>query len=410
MRSARAVRGTWAGTTVAVLASLVVASATPAHADTIRSRQWHLDAMHAEEMWEKSTGAGVTVAVIDSGVDESLPDLRGQVLDGRNFSEYPGSAQTDTDGHGSSMAALIAGTGKRGSDTGSYGLAPGVKILPLRVGGKNFDDGATRTAAALRFAADSDAKVINISLGSPGYSELEERAVAYALSKGKMVFASAGNSGDKRNAVEYPAAYPGVIGVAGLDQDGAAAKWSQYGPQVDLSAPGADMVSACPGGTGVCRGNGTSGASALAAASAALIWSVHPDWTANQVTRVLINTAGGTSSEGKRDDYVGYGAVRPRIALKDPGDPGPADVNPLPGPAASSSPESSGTDDSKAAASDLPKKQSASGKSDGTPATWLALGAGGALLLVVAVAVAVPVVLARRRAARAPVADPPWGS
>lgn len=400
MRSARAVRGTWVGAAAAVLVSLFVVSVSPAQADTIRSRQWHLDVMHAEEMWETSTGAGVTVAVIDSGVDASLPDLRGQVLEGRNFSDDPGDAQTDTDGHGSSMAALIAATGKRGSDTGSYGLAPGAKILPLRVGGKNFDDGTTRTAAAIRFAADSDAKIINISLGSPGYSQLEERAVAYAVNKGKMIFASAGNSGDKRNAIEYPAAYPGVIGVAALDQDSATAKWSQYGPQVDLSAPGADVVSACPGGTGVCRGNGTSGASALASASAALIWSVHPTWTANQVTRVLINTAGGTSGKEKRDDYVGYGGVRPRIALKDPGDPGPADVNPLPGPAASPSPEQSGsTDDSKAAAGDLPKKQpeSASGKSGGTPATWIAIGAGGTLLL--AAAVAVPIVLARRRAA-----------
>ncbi|MFE0046532.1 type VII secretion-associated serine protease mycosin [Streptomyces albireticuli] len=397
MRSARAVRGTWAGTAAAVLTSLAVASATPAHADTIRSRQWHLDAMHAEEMWETSTGAGVTVAVIDSGVDASLPDLQGQVLEGKNFSDDPGDAHTDPEGHGTKMAALIAGTGKAGSTVGSYGLAPGAKILPLRARGKNFEEGSRMTADAVRYAANSDAKIINISMGSSGRSDVEESAVAYALSKGKMVFASAGNSGDKQNAVEYPAAYPGVIGVAGLDQDGGAAKWSQHGPQVDLSAPGADIVTACPGGTGVCRSHGTSDASALAAASAALIWSVHPDWTANQVTRVLVNTAGGTSSEGKRDDYVGYGGVRPRIALKDPGDPGPADVNPLPGPAASTP---SKPEDSKTKADGLPKdkRPEAAAESDGgTPAPWIAIGAGAAL--VIAAAVTVPIVLARRRKA-----------
>ncbi|UQI43471.1 type VII secretion-associated serine protease mycosin [Streptomyces sp. HU2014] len=401
MRSARAVRGTWAGTAVAVLASLAVASATPAHADTIRSRQWHLDAMHAEEMWETSTGAGITVAVIDSGVDATLPDLRGQVLEGKNFSDNPGDARTDPEGHGTKMAALIAGTGKAGSTIGSYGLAPGSKILPLRARGKNFEESSRMTAAALRYAADSDAKIINISMGSSGRSDVEESAVTYALSKGKMVFASAGNSGDKQNAVGYPAAYPGVIGVAGLDQGGAAAKWSQHGPQVDLSAPGADIVTACPGGTGVCRSNGTSDASALAAASAALIWSVHPDWTANQVTRVLINTAGGTSGKEKRDDYVGYGGVRPRIALKDPGDPGPADVNPLPGPAATPSAAASGPEgsaDSKTAADALPQqKQPATESDDSNSTTWIAIGAGAALL--VAAAVAVPVVLARRRKA-----------
>ncbi|WP_058044250.1 type VII secretion-associated serine protease mycosin [Streptomyces roseifaciens] len=396
MRIARVVRGTWAEATVVVLVSLIVVSASPAHADTVRSRQWYLDAMHAEEMWEKSTGAGVTVAVIDTGVDVSLPDLQGQVLEGKNFSGQPGDARTDTEGHGSKMAALIAGTGKRGSVAGSYGLAPGVKILPVRVRQKGTALEGTRSMVdALHYAADSDAKIINISLGGPSDEE-EEKAITYALNKGKMIFAAAGNSGDKGNEVEYPAAYPGVIGVAGLDQEGAAASWSQHGPQVDLSAPGAAMVAACSGGTELCRGNGTSDASALAAASAALIWSVHPNWTANQVTRVLINTAGGTGTAEKRNDYVGYGAVRPRIALKDPGDPGPADVNPLPGPAPAQDPKD---DDAKSAAESVPKEsavsEAASGGGNGSPAKWIALGAGAAVL--VGAAITIPILLTRRR-------------
>ncbi|MFE5871876.1 type VII secretion-associated serine protease mycosin [Streptomyces roseifaciens] len=385
-----------------MLASLVVASASPAHADTIRSRQWHLDAMHADEMWETSTGAGVTVAVIDTGVDASLPDLQGQVLEGKNFSGEPGDAHTDLKGHGTGMAALIAGTGKRGSDTGAYGLAPGAKILPLRVGGKYFTDGSTKMVAALQYAADSDAKIINISQGSPGRSEEEEKAIAYALGRGKMIFASVGNTGDKGNSVEYPSATPGVIGVAALDQEGATAKWSQHGPQVDLAAPGVDTVAACPGGTGTCRSNGTSDASALAAASAALIWSAHPTWTANQVTRVLINTAGGTGTAEKRNDYVGYGAVRPRIALKDPGDPGPADVNPLPGPASAQDVKG---DDAKSAAEGVAKESAVSaagsGSGNGSPAKWIALGVGAAVL--VGAAVTTPILLTRRRnAARRP--------
>ncbi|MEU1813578.1 type VII secretion-associated serine protease mycosin [Streptomyces roseifaciens] len=396
MRSASAVYGAWGATAVAVLASLVVIAASPAQADTVRSRQWHLDVMHAEEMWETSTGAGVTVALIDSGVDASLPDLQGQVLKGESFTSEPGDARTDIDGHGTAMAALIAGTGKRGSGTGSYGLAPGAKVLPLRVGGKNFAEDTRATAAALYYAADSDARVINISLGSPGWSSIEEKAIAYAVRKGKLVFASSGNTGDKSNATEYPSAYPGVIAVAGLGREGAAASWSQHGPQVDLSAPGADIVSACTGDTEVCRGNGTSAASALAAASAALIWSVHPNWTANQVTRVLINTAGGTGTAEKRNDYVGYGAVRPRIALKDPGDPGPADVNPLPGPAPAQDPKD---DDAKSAAESVPKEsavgESASGGGNGSPAKWIALGAGAAVL--VGAAITTPILLTRRR-------------
>ncbi|MEU1671274.1 type VII secretion-associated serine protease mycosin [Streptomyces roseifaciens] len=379
-------------------------TASPVQADTIRSRQWHLNAMHAEEMWQMSTGTGVTVAVIDTGVDASLTDLRGQVLAGRDFTSESGNGQTDTDGHGTHMAALIAATGKKGGDAGSYGLAPGAKILPLRVGGKNYAQDTQAIVAALRYAAESDAKVINISLATPGRNELEEKAIAYALNKGKMIVAGVGNTGDKTNMAQFPAAYPGVIGVAGLDQNGSSASWSQRGPQVDLSAPGVDAVSACPGSTEVCKGSGTSAASALTSASAALIWSAHPNWTANQVARVLINTAGGTGTAEKRNDYVGYGAVRPRIALKDPGDPGPADVNPLPGPTPVQDPKGDGA---KPAVEGAPKDSavsaagSGSGSGNGSPAKWIALGAGAAVL--VGAAVTTPILLARRRnAARRP--------
>ncbi|MEU1373830.1 type VII secretion-associated serine protease mycosin [Streptomyces triculaminicus] len=284
--------------------------------------------MRAEEVWKTSTGTGVTVAVIDSGVDATLPDLNGQVLEGHDFTGRPGGAQTDTKGHGSRMALFLAGTGK---GDGVFGLAPGVKILPLRVSGKLASPGPATMASAIRFAADSEARVINISLGMSEESQEEREAVDYAVSKGKLIFASVGNSGDKANLPEYPAATPGVIGVSAVDQDIKAASWSQYGPQVDLAAPGTNMVAPCTDGTsGLCIGDGTSDATALASASAALVWSAHPDWTANQVLRVLINTAGGPKSGAKRSDSLGYGVVRPRLALQNPGDPGPPDVSPLP--------------------------------------------------------------------------------
>ncbi|GAA0331257.1 type VII secretion-associated serine protease mycosin [Streptomyces blastmyceticus] len=383
MRSARTGCSGRTATAAAVFGMLIAASVSPASADTIRSRQWHLDAMHAEEMWETSKGTGITVAVIDTGVDANLPDLQGQVLEGENFSGNEGTARTDTDGHGTHMAALIAGTGKRGSEFGAYGLAPGAKILPVRVGGSNFRDDSLAMAKALRYAADSDARIINISRGSPGRNAEEEEAITYALSKGKLIFVAVGNTGDKSNAVEYPAAFPGVLGVAAVDQNGTAASWSQHGPQVALAAPGVGMVAACPGDSGVCRGDGTSAATAIASASAALIWSVHPTWTANQITRVLINTAGGPENGKKRTDLIGYGAVRPRIALKDPGDPGPADVSPLPGP------------ESKSAAGKVQKQAAAPKDDDGLNATWIAVGIGAAALL--GAAITTPILIARRR-------------
>ncbi|GGY56784.1 type VII secretion-associated serine protease mycosin [Streptomyces xanthochromogenes] len=324
---------------------LLSAAATSARADTTREQQWFLDAMKAQQMWRSSTGEGVTVAVIDTGVDPSNPDLKGRVLPGRNFAQgESGDEHTDSQGHGTGMAGLIAGTGDYGGGNGAFGLAPGAKILPVRMpaevtsgaeGTKRFNEIAP---GAIRYAADEGARIINVSMGVPeGTPELTV-AVKYALDKGSLVFAAVGNSGDSGNRVEYPAATPGVVGVGAVGKDLRRAAWSEYGPQVDLAAPGVEMVHPCGGGSGLCKTDGTSDATALASASAALIWSKHPTWTNNQVLRVMLNTLGGPTDGAKRNDSIGYGIVRPRVALENPGDPGPADVYPLPDLAASAAP------------------------------------------------------------------------
>lgn len=379
-----------------VLAALLVGIAsTPSHAESIRSQQWHLAAMKAEEMWEISKGEGVTVAVIDSGVDGKNPDLLGRVLKGKDFAlETPGDEHTDSSGHGTGMAGLIAGTGGSGGGDGAFGLAPGAKILPIRVPLK-----ATVFAKAIRYAADAGAKVINISMAVNGGAawKPESEAVKYALSKGALIFAGVGNDGD--SSLVAPAATPGVVGVGAVGQDLRKIAVSQYGPQVDLAAPGMDMVHACGGATGLCKTSGTSDATAIASASAALIWSKHPDWTNNQVLRVMLNTAAGPTSGAKRNDYVGYGVVRPRIALKTPGDPGPADEYPLPDLAAaelkSPSPE---TSESAGTRNEEDNKQSAAAPApeEGSDAPlWITLGVGAAALL--GAAIAIPVVRTRRR-------------
>ncbi|WP_332328199.1 S8 family serine peptidase [Streptomyces sp. WMMC940] len=163
-----------------------------------------------------------------------------------------------------------------------------------------------------------------------GASAWGEAAVKYALDHGALIFAAVGNSGDADNTVYHPAATPGVVGVGAVGKDLSKTEESQYGRQVDLAAPGEETVQACTGKSGICTGHGTSPATALASASAALIWTKHPDWTNNQVLRVLLNTAGAPTSGEKRNDHIGYGIVRPRIALTNPGDPGPADEYPLP--------------------------------------------------------------------------------
>ncbi|WKV73734.1 type VII secretion-associated serine protease mycosin [Streptomyces sp. PCS3-D2] len=356
-------------------------AATPAHAETIRSQQWHLDAMKADEIWKISKGKGITVAVIDDGVRE-IPELAGQLVPGKRFTVAGGDGPTDQGSHGTTMAAVIAGTGRHPSGDGAYGLAPAVKILPILV--DNNEKATPTWVAAIRYAADSDAKIINMSLGIPGEPEddvARAEAVKYALSKGKLIFAAVGNYGDSANELAYPAGTPGVVGVGAVDSSGEPTKESQHGPQVDLAAPGMEIVTACTGKSGLCTSHGTSDASALASASAALLWSAHPDWTNNQVLRVLLNTAGKPVDGSQRNDYVGYGVVRPRIALQTPGDPGPADVYPLPDLAAAASggkPSASAPTDATPSA---PTSQAAAEEKGGNSLLWVGLGLGACVLI-----------------------------
>ncbi|MFH7599548.1 type VII secretion-associated serine protease mycosin [Streptomyces racemochromogenes] len=371
---------------------------TPAHAETVRSKQWHLDAMKADDIWKISTGKGVTVAVIDSGVAR-IPELEGQVLPGKDFAPdtIEGDERTDYKNHGTGMAAVVAGNGKGpGGVESAFGLAPGAKILPLRV--DLHGNGISRDTTlrdAIRYAADSEAKILNISLGGWGDTEDLRSAVRYALTKGKLIFAGVGNDGGAQ--VNYPAGIPGVVGVGAVDADGAATKESTHNNSVDMSAPGTDIVTACGGTTGLCNSHGTSDATALASASAALLWSAHPTWTNNQILRVLLNTAGKPVDGVQRNDYIGYGVVRPRVALPTPGDPGPPDVYPLPDLAAAAAkdtpvPSTGG----KTTPPQAPQAAPAVDKGDGSSWTWIALGLGACVLI----GGAVTAVVVRRAARR----------
>ncbi|MBD0669160.1 type VII secretion-associated serine protease mycosin [Streptomyces sp. CBMA156] len=315
---------------------------------SIRADQWHLDAMHAPEMWKVSKGENVTVAVIDSGFKLDHPDLAGQFLPGKDFSGGPGGVGSYAEGHGTQMASLIAGTGKSDGGKGAYGLAPGAKILPLKIANGSersvvSADFLDQIGQAVTYAVEQGAKVINVSQGTAAVTtssadvEKLNKILAWARAKGSLVVSSVGNSGDKGNVVEYPGALPNVVGVGASDRNGTVTAESERGPQVVVIAPGVDMIEACTGPTGYCKSHGTSDSAALVSASAALVWSLHPDWTANQVLRVLVNTAGKPNDGSPRNDIVGYGAVRPRIALTDSGDPGPANVSPLPADAATPS-------------------------------------------------------------------------
>ncbi|MCX5386043.1 S8 family serine peptidase [Streptomyces sp. NBC_00083] len=321
-----AVIGAWA----------VVAGALAPHAfaDDVAPKQWYLAAMHASDMWKVSTGKGIKVAVVDSGVNPDTASLKGQVLTGEAPKAASYGATKDYDGHGTTMAELIAGTGKAG---GLKGLAPDAKIIPFRIAYDSWKDEAEKkltqsAAAAIRAAADSDAKIINLSFGGAGSRSEDADAVKYALSKGKLLFAATGNDGATNDFYrDFPAAYPGVVGVSAADESGTVTHFSQAGDYIDLASPGQNVPAWCDTTfTSYCDGRGTSQASAIASASAALIWSAHPSWTADQVLRTMIDTAGRSWDKDKPSKYLGYGLIRPRLVLEKPGiDPGPAGVDPV---------------------------------------------------------------------------------
>lgn len=396
------------------LGALTVVStslAPGAEAVDIRSKQWYLGAMQAEAMWKTSTGKGVKVAVIDTGVNPATSSLKGQVLVGEVAKSVSYHVTQDFNGHGTTMAELIAGTGLGG---GIKGLAPDAKIIPYRVQLDSLKDKAEKAktatlAADIRAAADSDAKIINMSIGGPLYDPEEKEAVKYAASKGKLLFASVGNEAQtKNNQIEYPAFYPYVNGVSASDQSGTVAKFAEHGQYVDFAAPGVNVPGWCDNTfKEYCSTEGTSAASAIASASAALVWSAHPDWTANQVIRALVDTAGRKWPKGERSLYLGFGIMRPRKVLDNPrANPGPADVDPLAaensagddGTSAASTPSASSSRPAKDAGSTSGSTSAATkdSGSGGDTTTWVIIGAVAAVLVVAGAGYGV--LRARRRA------------
>ncbi|MFH8338034.1 S8 family serine peptidase [Streptomyces sp. AM6-12] len=399
MLSASTRRLTAACAALGALMALPVGLAPSAAAADVQSQQWYLSAMKADEMWKTSTGKGVKVAVVDSGVNPSTPSLQGQVLAGEVPKSLSYGATKDITGHGTTMAEIIAGTGHGG---GMKGLAPDAKIVPYRVAvrGMNLseENKAPDPAAVIKAIADSDVKIINMSFADDISYDDVQAAIKYAASKGKLMFAGTGNDAETSNKDMYPASYPYVVGVSAVDKTATVGKFSNHGSSVDLAAPGVNLPawcnakfqSYCP------HGYGTSDATAIASASAALIWSAHPDWTANQVLRSLIDTASRTWPKDTPSNYLGYGIVRPRKVLENPHyDPGPANVDPLAVEDGIAKPKSSPPASAKPTPGRTTSAADTSSKSSGNTLTWV-VGAAAALVVIGGAAFAVN--RSRRRA------------
>ncbi|WP_399930395.1 type VII secretion-associated serine protease mycosin [Streptomyces kanamyceticus] len=290
-------------------------------------RPWSLQRVLLDELWLQSKGKGVRVAVIDTGVDTRNPQLKPAVDASRGRNYLPAkddkgekidrgkaNGTTDTVGHGTRVAGIIAARPAKG--TGFVGLAPEATIIPIKQNDAEGHGTAETLAKAIDYAVDAGADVINISQDTANAAEPSpelERAVDRALGLRRVVVASAGNDGLGGNVKKtYPASYEGVLAVAASDRNNERAAFSQSGDFVDVAAPGVDMISTVPLG-GHCADSGTSFAAPYVAGLAALIKSEHPHWTPRQITAQIQQTA--ERSVPGHDRLVGWGVADPTRAL-----------------------------------------------------------------------------------------------
>jgi len=324
---------------VALVVAWVALSSAPALADQVRQSEWWLPQQHIITAQQSSQGSGVTIAVLDTGVDAAAPDLAGSVLSGPDLSRSGRAANGPFYGiHGTEVASIIAGHGHGpGNSEGIIGVAPAAKILSVRVALDAGDPmlrnpGITAglpaaIAAGIRYATNNGASVIDLPMdpgaadatgtaGVPGLavsSPAEQSAVAYARSKGVLLVAPAGDDGAGAGIVNYPAAYPGVIAVGAFDKNFTKAPFSSHQPYVTLTAAGTGVTAASP--SGYTTISSTAAASAVVAGIAALIRSAFPVMTPAQVTKSLISSTRFRRSDGRRIGS-GYGTADAARALR----------------------------------------------------------------------------------------------
>ncbi|MFI7598860.1 S8 family serine peptidase [Actinoplanes sp. NPDC049681] len=348
---------------------LVLVEAPPALADSIRERQWHLDALHVTAAHKISQGDGVTVAVIDTGVRADHRDLAGNVLPGVDYRAAGTKGWVDTVGHGTAMAGLIAGHGHGpGHADGVLGIAPKAKILPLRTIDNPKQSSGEKVPDAITEAVRRHVDVISMSIAATGNDRLES-AIRQAIDADIVLVASTGNRPEDV-FLQYPAKYPGVVAVGATGRDGKVAPITVTGPEMALVAPGVDVVSASQTG-GYNEGTGTSGATAIVAGAAALIRAEYPDLSAAEVVHRLTATATDKGAPGRDNDY-GYGALNLTASLA-------ADV-----PATTGQPSTAAS--SPAAAVGKPPSEADGQAARSTPTTaptnWVAVSTVIAILLV----------------------------
>lgn len=274
---------------------------------------WPQQQLRPERAWELTRGAGVVVAVVDSGVDGSVPQLRGRVLSGVDVTGG-GPADADCVGHGTFVAGIVAAAVR--PDTGFAGVAPEATILPVRITrtANSGEVDALALADGIRAAVDRGARVINVSASTTSAPRELRSAVEYAAARDVVLVASAANGAESGAPATFPASLPSVLVVGAVDAGGNHAQFSQVGPHLALAAPGVDVIGLGPGGPGHWEGSGTSFAAPFVSGTAALIRAYHPELSAVQVADRLKATATAPAAT-LPDPALGWGVVDPAAAV-----------------------------------------------------------------------------------------------
>jgi thermitase len=277
--------------------------------------QWGLAKIQAPAAWDETTGASdLIIAIVDTGVDLNHPDLNDKIVAGWDF-VHDDAIPQDDHGHGTHVAGIAAAESNNGQ--GVAGVSWGALIMPIKVLDSNGDGYYSDVALGVTYACDHGAQIINLSLGGSEYSATLADAVEEAYEEGCLVLAAAGNGGG--NGVDYPARYPQVMAVAATNQSDVRAGFSDYGPEVEVAAPGVGIWSTLWNDTYGWK-DGTSMSTPYVAGLAALLWSVCPELANTEVRSVIESTAKDLGSAGW-DPYYGYGRIDAEKAIEYAGPP-----------------------------------------------------------------------------------------
>jgi subtilisin len=278
---------------------------------------WGIEKINADDAWPFSTGEGIKVAIIDTGIDRDHPDLVNNIKGGQNFVAIRGKIDPDNwdddNGHGTHVAGIVAA---EDNEIGVIGVAPDASLYAVKVLNKKGSGYVSDIILGLQWAVAENIQVVNMSLGTTSDVQSLHDACDIACNAGIVLVAAAGNSGDANpdDDVEYPARYSSVIAVAATDDDNLRAYWSSDGPEVDLSAPGVSIYSTYKGGTFTTL-SGTSMASPHVAGTAATLLADSPSLTPDAVRIKLQDTAHDLGASGS-DNYYGSGLVDAYAAIQ----------------------------------------------------------------------------------------------